>query len=112
MRYTMKALEQAATALGATIDRTDGGWMDVTVDAPAGKVWRCNDCHSVTATSYHGRGATAFVVEELITDLSDGLRDCDDPECEDCFPPIWDEAAGEYRDDPQFAAAVAARRAV
>lgn len=56
----------------------------VAVDAPVGKVFISNDCHSLDASCFDGKGAWAYLYGEIFGDLVNGLRDCTEDDCENC----------------------------
>jgi hypothetical protein len=83
----MAKLRREAKKYGAKIDL--GGVRDtsITVDAPRFKVWATTGCHGVYAHSYgRGRQETQWCAEGALKDMEQGLSDCDDPNCDFCYP--------------------------
>ena len=93
---TRKQLNALAAQHGATIEDEDGFAIALVAELPRGKRWKCNDCHCITAMSYPGKGATAYVCDTLAEDMRHGTEECWDDDCEYCWPPDPDAPLTPY----------------
>lgn len=78
-----------ARALMAELDVEFNDWGGRTqllgmAYSPPGKAFAATGCHSI-ATGFHNDRPAGW--QALTDDLSKGLVDCDDPDCEICNPP-------------------------
>lgn len=75
--------EALVASYGATIDKSD--CFDC-IDAPAGKIWKCNDGHSIVM-NHSNIGGQSWVNEarvDAVERMAYGLEDCDEEHCEYC----------------------------
>jgi hypothetical protein len=79
----------AAKVYGAKVEWvTDRRCTDVSVDAPPGKVWNANFCHVISRATYHGRAQwVENLADDVIRDVTMGVVDCPDRQCETCCEP-------------------------
>lgn len=78
-------VEVVLAQVGGAIDTTNPNPESLIVDAPAKKVWRANENHSLTAQTMDGPQAWYVeAVDTLLEDLSMGVDDCTDPDCDFC----------------------------
>lgn len=79
-------LDAAAAPLGATVEVSEAnGSLIINVDAPSGRRWVANDCHSIHYETSTGRAAwVADTVTEVVAEIELGLRACDETDCETC----------------------------
>jgi hypothetical protein len=84
MSLKQKFLAVVSLHGAAVKDHSTARQIVLYVDAPDGKVWKATGCHSVTVTSYRGKGAADYVYQNALDDMENGIDDCDDPECDWC----------------------------
>jgi hypothetical protein len=77
---TKAQFDRRCKELGVTVE--DNGYC-LSIDAPRGKMFGTGDCHGYTLFYYDG-WTKPQMYDEFLHDMSMGLRDCDDPECEIC----------------------------
>jgi hypothetical protein len=78
--------------LGCTISREDP--QSLYVDSPVGKVFKATGTHTITDSWHRGfKPDYADIFERM----SDGLEDCEDPECDNCHP--TEETLADAQDD-------------
>jgi hypothetical protein len=83
---SVRTLRSAATRVGATV-RVDrrADWIDISVDAPSGHVWRsAGGCHVLIDSGHAGPSATAIIAARLLPDVNDGVEPCDAVDCDVC----------------------------
>jgi len=82
---TLRKLKAAAAKVGATVEKgTYGMTICVEVFAPQGKVFaEGGGTHIMVDDTYVGFKPD---YDDLLSRLSYGLEDCEDPDCEWCYP--------------------------
>ena len=84
MATWMERIKSEADKHGATIDddaAEDAGFINI--DLPKGKVWACDNCHSLVV-NFANRGGQRWTKEataDAIERMRHGTTDCD---CEEC----------------------------
>jgi len=67
-------------SLGGTVDR---GELRINLDAPAGKVWGSNLCHTLAYAPRRGERVNEYA-QDMLNDLALGVTNCDTPDCDVC----------------------------
>ena len=70
---------------GATLD-TESEECNLNVDAPKGKVFKANGCHTIVEPFANNGGQSwkSEAYSEAAQRVSMGLEDCPDPDCDVC----------------------------
>ena len=77
-------LQKLADSMGVELQiRISPDEGDVEGWTPPGKVFNCNGCHVIVANHPDG-GWVSELYDRIAFDLSDGLSDCDEADCEYC----------------------------
>lgn len=83
---TRNQLDILARSHGATLHDEGDRSIVLVAELPRGRHWCCNASHCITASSYPGKGAMAFVCGSIAKDMAYGVEDCWDDDCEYCWP--------------------------
>lgn len=82
MAMTKAKALKALHAVGADVDWENTSWGDYTLDAPTGKIFNANNCHSYYVGERGYGDTTMAEIWQLIWEVADeGLRDCDGVIC-------------------------------
>tara|TARA_R110000796_G_C14316227_1_gene407223 strand:- start:1 stop:294 length:294 start_codon:yes stop_codon:yes gene_type:complete len=75
-----------AKKLGAIMEvsKHSSGQIDIWIDAPEGKRFTATNCHVITCFDIWP-DEVAEIWHYVYEDLSDGVYDCDEGECETCL---------------------------
>jgi hypothetical protein len=87
---TKAQFDKALAKSGASQDLQSLDAGNIQVDAPLGKVFASNGCHTIVEP-YSNNGGQSWKPEayaEVARCLAMGLYDCDDDECEQCYPEV------------------------
>jgi hypothetical protein len=77
----LKAIE----ALGASIDERNSIGKDILVDAPVGKVFKSSGLHYFCIGGESEPDVRMPEIwDSVIEEVADGIKDCDDEDCEVC----------------------------
>lgn len=97
--WTVNDLRRAAKSFGATVeDHSSPRRTEYQVLAPAGKVWSCTGDIHYLIVMWHGSGKPVWPEEkqdglaDILGRMSEGLTDCDDPDCDWCHSGDDEEA--------------------
>lgn len=77
---TMQSVYAKVKRLGGSIDLGD---ERINLDAPAGKVWAANLCHTIACAPRRGDKRNDYALD-LMVDVDAGLTDCTVPDCDIC----------------------------
>ena len=84
---TRKQCVNAIKKLGCTVDEQECDPDMLTIDAPKGKRFACTGTHCLCeplTDEFHPNLKRSDAYDGIISDLSHGLEDCTDPECDIC----------------------------
>ena len=82
---TRTDLRRAASKWNATLTFiSDGPELDVEVEAPAGKLWACDDLHALVGCQDRDFDSVGGVYADLLDRMESGLTPCTAPGCEWC----------------------------
>ena len=86
MKATRQQVDDLAKQLGVTVEYahdSEGIEHELTVEAPAGKVWVAADVHELVCAG-SDREPWSSIYADAITRMKHGLADCTTPDCEWC----------------------------
>ena len=85
VKPTLANVRREAERYGAEVEYGLSGRYDtITIDLPAGKVWVANGCHCLSCSVVIRLVADQY--RDLLEQMAYGTDDCDDPECDFCYP--------------------------
>lgn len=84
---TRKQCLDAIKKLGCTVDEMECDPDMLTIDAPNGKRFACTGSHCLCEplVDHFNPKPRSEAYDAILSDLSCGLEDCEDPECDVCY---------------------------